>query len=304
MKKFQTLIILVVFFSNTSLAQYFVPKGEDFVEKQINVEKKTIVNVAKFLGYNTEEFYTYSNSEDNSIWVVAFKSFTDEIIFVALTKKSDVLTKERVREYLKNYEFSKAFGPYEIESTLNDGIKNKSLSSKFLASVLKENNILNGEINANSIGYILTIKNGYLTEFKTSDGLNKWAKEWKEEFPERYLAYKIAAKKYWGENKEKIINEINVQADAYSRTPDCMLNEFIELHKSEEGTINFKMLLVAHYKEKINLEEFKSINYGRYVLVSDFSNSDEKKSTTYKVNKTLFTFSEKGELINSYTANY
>ena len=59
-------------------------------------------------------------------------------------------------------------------------------------------------------------------------------------------------------------------------------------------------MLVAHYNEKITLNEFKEINYKRYELVNEFNNVDGYKRTTYKVNDALFTFDEKGKLVNSY----
>lgn len=287
------------------MSQVFVPSENGFVEKQINVEKKTIANTAKFLGYNAEQYYTYRNPDDEGIWLVGFKSFTDKIIFIVMSDTSKILTNDRINEYLSKYDYSKVFGSSEIESTLNDGVKNKSLSSKFLSEIFNENNLIqNGEINAESIGYTLTIKNGYLIEYKSLDGFNKWAKEWKEKFIEMYFDYRNEASKYWGDNNEKVITEMNVQAEAWAKTPNCMQNEFIELHKNENGVINFKMLLVAHYNEKITLDEFKEINHGRYELISDFSNSENKKMTTYKVGKTLFSFTEDGKFISSYTANY
>jgi hypothetical protein len=61
------------------------------------------------------------------------------------------------------------------------------------------------------------------------------------------------------------------------------------------------MLLVAHYKVPMTLKEFKEVNYGRYELSNEINTPDGYKRTIYKLNKTLYTFSEKGILINSFT---
>jgi hypothetical protein len=71
--------------------------------------------------------------------------------------------------------------------------------------------------------------------------------------------------------------------------------------EADKGTINFKMLLVAHYNTPMTLKEFKEVNHGRYELSDEFNSPDGYKRTTYKLNKTLYTFSEKGVLINSFT---
>ena len=60
--------------------------------------------------------------------------------------------------------------------------------------------------------------------------------------------------------------------------------------------------MVAHYNEKINIDEFKKINPGRYELINEFTAENGYKNTTYKVNKTLYTFDENGNLNNSYTS--
>ncbi len=306
MKKLTISLFLIFGITNLALTQIFIPEGEMFVEKKITLEKQTLSNIAKSLGYNPEQFYIYSDYYDNEkiIWAVAFKSFTDKIIFVAVNNELKTLTKEMVDKYLINYNFSKEFDSYDIEATLNDGISNKSLTSEFLSDVFNIQVIKNGEMNATSIGYKLVLKDGYLISYSTSDGLNKWARDWKENYPNTFEKYKIAAEKYWGNKSIEVINEINTQADAFVKTPSGMQNEFIDLHRTNEETINFKMLLVSHYNHKITLDEFKIINFGRYEIISDFSDKNKNKITTLKVNKTLCSFTENGELLNTFTTNY
>ena len=100
-----------------------------------------------------------------------------------------------------------------------------------------------------------------------------------------------------------IKNEINIQADAFSRMPLGVQNEYIKFYTNDGGTVNYKILLVAHYKEKINLQKFKIINKGRYELSNEFNDQGNYKRTTYRVNKGLYTFDKNEKLVNSYTSN-
>jgi len=299
-------LMLIVSISFGQGFQVFVPQNGKFIGKPINLENLTIKSIVQYLGYNSEQVYSYFNTDisDTKIFAIVFKVFTDQIVFV-VTNDSDVqLSAESVNHYLSNFDLNKVFDSYKIESTLDKGIKNKSLTSDYLASVLNlENPSPNGTIYASKIGYNLEFKQGVITSYNSSDGLNKWAKLWKEENYELYKSYEDAARKYWGDDLQKIIDEINIQADAFANTPEAFRNEYVKYHKTAEGTINFKMLLVAHYNVPMTLKEFKEINHGRYELTDEFNTPEGYKRTTYKVNKTLYTFSENGTLINSYTSN-
>ncbi|WP_320019669.1 hypothetical protein [Labilibaculum manganireducens] len=299
--------ILLVFFliltANVNYGKVFIPQNGIFIERNLNIEKENINSICKQLGFNTDQCYSYFNFDggDKDIISVIFKVFTDEIVFVWTSDEVELLSAERMSKYLSKFDLKKEFDSYDIESTLNDGVKNKSLTSSFLSDIfnLKDPG-LNGTLHVLSIGYDIEFKQGLIHKFYSADGLNKWAKLWKNENKAFYDLYLKAATKYWGDQKEKIINEINIQADAYANAPK---SEYLEYHRTAEGTVNFKMLLVAHYNEPMTLNEFKEVNHGRYELSNEFNTKDGYKRTIYKLNKTLYTFSEKGILINSYTAN-
>lgn len=297
-------LILLSLFMPEIQAQVFVPFGDEFVEKKVNVEKKSINNICKYLGYNKDQTHTYFNFDKlgGEIKAIIFEVFTESIICVITDEKVKNLTKSKVNNYLTNFIFSKEYDSYSVESILSDGIENKSLTSEFCSKIFSNSLIkTNSIVVVPQIGYELEFKNGILSSFKSSDGLNKWAKEWKINNPEFYNMFESAASLHWGNDNPKILNEINIQADAYSRIPDGAGNEYVNFHSNDDGTINFKMLLVAHYNEPIKLTEFKEINKGRYNLVNEF-NEGIYKRTTYQVNQTYFTFGEDGSLINSYTS--
>ncbi len=257
------------------------------------------------MGYNTDQIHNYMDLDklDGNITAVIFKIFSESIICVITNDSIKSLSKNDVNKYLSKFSFKEEFDSYETESILSEGIKNKSLTVKFISEIFNKSNVgANGSFIATEIGYELKFKNNILVGYKSSDGLNRWAKEWKSNNLEIFESYRMTAKKYWGKNEPKILNEINTQADAYARTPKGAGNEYLEFHRNGEGIINFKMLLVTHYNEKINLSEFKEINFGRYQIVNEFNDPNGYKRTTYQVDKSMYTFDEKGKLINSYTS--
>ena len=283
----------------------FVPIANSYEQIDIDFEGKSINEICDYLGYNKDQFYSYTDFHGENIKIIAviFKVFTDEIICVLTEDTVQSLYKGNVERYLMNFNLKDDFDSYDIESTLEDGVKNRSLSKEFLSDIFNQSDSLGkNSFIAEEIGYELYFKNGMLIEYRPSDGLNKWAKGWKNEVPGRYRKYYAIAARYNNDEKD-ILNEINIQADAFSRIPNGVRNEYIKFHTNSDGTVNYKMLMVAHYNEKINLREFKNINKGRYELSSEFNNQDNYTRTTFRVNNGLYTFDEKGKLVNSYTSN-
>lgn len=305
--KLKLLIAIILFCGITSYAsgfKTFVPKENGYVSVEIKVEKKSINNICKFLGYNSEEFYTYNDFDlkDSKVFIVIFKSFSDKIICVLTEDTVESIEQKDVDNYLINFNLKDDFDSYDVESTLEDGVKNKSLSKEFLSEVFNNPISDNDSFVAVKIGYELHFKNGVLYSYNPSDGLNKWAKSWKNEMPERYRKYYNEASQYQT-NETDILKELNAQADAFANTPDGVRNEYIKFHTNDNGIVNYKMLLVGHYNQTMNIDEFKLINKGRYELSNEFNDQDNYKRTTFRVNKGLYTFDENGKLINSYTSN-
>jgi len=307
MMKNKIILIILLLTSTISLASNlkpFIPQGDKFVALDIKNKQPSINDICNFLGYNSDQFYTYLDLDikDSKVFIVVFKVFTDDIICVITEDNINSISKTDVQKFLVNFNLKEELGSYEIESILSNGVKNKSLTKEFLSEIFNHNFKSDDEtIIAIEIGYELHFLNGILTKYYTTDGLNKWARMWKNELPSTFRKYLNSAKMY-SDNQIDIINEINVQADAFSKTPYGVLNEYIKFHSNSDGTINYKMLIVAHYNEVITLSQFKKINIGRYRLTTEFNDTDNYKRTTFRVNKGLYTFDEKGKLVNTYTS--
>ena len=112
--------------------------------------------------------------------------------------------------------------------------------------------------------------------------------------------YEYVAKKYWGNNFPKVINEINIQSDALFDTPNSVNNAFVSLHKGELDTVNYKMLLVYHYDHPITLTEFLEINHGRCKALEYQGETGQQR---YNLGQFIYEFSEQGDLTNKAQLN-
>ena len=277
----------------------FTPKGNEFIELEGDFLEKSINQVSEHLGYNYEMFSTYFSTENEDIYSVVFEQFTTNIIYVRTKKTVTKLSKNTVNKYLKDFDFDFIYSAYNVNDILKDGIENRSLSSEFLCRVLGLPEITNNGIaNCEKFGLYLHFIDGLLVDFQSADGLNEWAKEWKNINPHFIEEYEKEAKRYWGNNTQKIIAEINIQADAYSDVPSALQNTYLSLHKNSFGNYNFFNLLIAHYDKQVSIDEFKSVNHGRFEVLK--SSNDIKR---LKVGKFIYEFSEDGNILDSYAVD-
>ena len=133
---------------------------------------------------------------------------------------------------------------------------------------------------------------GRLVSMQSSDGLNEWARHWKNLNATFFSNYEKEARVYWGNNIGQVIKEINMQADAFASIPNAMNNEFTPLHTNDFGNINFAMLKVCHYSYDIDLTAFKFINHGRY---------KELQPNIFRVQDFIYQFDFKGNLENQFS---
>ena len=281
-------------FSKPKSTGIFVPDRTGFKELTEEIKDRSINGMAKHLDYNQDQFYAYFGDFDQTYPVqhVIVEIFTKNIIYVLTGPTVLSVTKNQVDFFLRDFNLTEIFDSISTRDILVEGIKNKTLRIEFLSRVLDiKNPELNGIFNADSIGLYLYFNDGFLTDFQSSDGLNEWAKQWKSINPEFISRYESLARHYLGNDTRKIINEINLQAEAYANIPDAMRNQFIHLHEGEFDTINFYMLMVCHYKHNIKLDEFQELNHGRFTELTSLK-SDVKK---YSLGNFTYEFAVNGD---------
>lgn len=283
-------------------------KTKNGYDLKAKLEKCSIHDCTKSAGFNTEAVYHYNGDYDpnrKGIWDVCFKLFSKEVLFVITTNNVTEVTEKQVKDFLKDFNYEEEQDSYSISYDLKAAIKDKKLNNDDFSFIFGCNVPANGEFIASKIAQKLKFKNRYLVSFVATDGYNTYARSWKDEQPEVFKAYYDYAQKVHGSNEEEIKREINIQAEAFAcKVIDGGQNEYIKYHTpSGMWIVNFKMLAVAHYGDKITLSEFKRINKGRYIFKNEYNGNDGYKRTTYKINKCLVTFNENGELENTYVCD-
>ncbi len=255
------------------------------------------------IGYNTDQVHTFLGAINHpKIFCVCLEVFTLNVLFVVPSKDVDNIQESDVKSFLKDFDYKHEYSSYNTKNILENGADYKTLKIDFLARVLNiKNPDENGMFYVPSIGYNLFFIDGYLTDIQTSDGLNDSAKHLKDLNPTLFRDYENEAKRYWGNDFPKVINEVNKQFDALFWIPHGLSNEFIKLHKNHQGFINFHMLKVYHYTKSIALADFLEINHGRYKEVKPMFSFKKTPNKKYTVGRFTYEFSENGELIQFHS---
>jgi hypothetical protein len=272
----------------------FVPNGTGFKQVSGNLGIGSANSITIALGYHPHQVFSYwGNTEANhKILFVLFEIFTSNIIAISTRHNVTGISKADLTDFLQDFTEEPMFDGYKVNDLLTDAVEDKSLKADYLGRVLDIPNIeSDGVFTAEKIGMYLYFNNGILTDFQPSDGLNEWAKQWKQIHPGLIEAYEKVAKKYWGDNVKQVLKEVNVQSAAVASIPGGFTNPYIKLHRGEYDTINFVMLSVCHHDEKITEAEFKNLNHGRYQLVHKNGGLP-----TYQLGKFTYTFLPNGML--------
>lgn len=271
----------------------WVPSGDTFIPYTGNPTINSINGISNDLGYQNEQVYTYRDfrNANSIVEMIAFEFYTRNILFVFTSQPVSKLKLSDVNNYAQGYVLSEIYNASELQNTFNQAIKNKSFSADFLSDKFGIKFEADGIQLVPKINYMLFFKDGYLSDYQRSDGLNEAANYFKTHVPSRYNLIATHAKKYWGNNIINIQEEINTQCDALYRLPEVGNNPFISLHQESDGWVNYFMILVTHYHEPVILDNFLKVNHGRYKLVNGQLN-------TYLLGKFAYTFDSTGELIN------
>ena len=245
----------------------FINKDGEFIKLDQKIGNNSINDITTYLGYNYDQVHSIftGNNKGTPVKTTIVEVFTSNVIVALTDDHISQISKKDVEIFMKDFDFDFEFGSYNLQDILLEGIENKSFSLKFLERVLEfKGSDLNGEYYSEKIDSYLFFVNGTLGSFRFSDDLNKNSRHIKSLNPKIIADYAKEAKQYWGEDYESIFSEVNLQSDAYVSTPHAYDNKYIKHHITEFGNVDFFMLLVCHYEQKISLSEFKEINFGRY----------------------------------------
>lgn len=266
------------FFNKCKSSGVFLPSGDGFVEYKGAIGNGSIISITEALGYHTDQLHTemFSNYVKPKIYAVSFEVFTRNIAFVLTDSSVTYLTSKDVTKYIKGFSATKEFNALRTHDILSEGVENGSLTSAFLSKALKLSDISsNGMFFSEKIKTYLHFTDGILTNFQVDDGYMPYARHIREVNKTIFNWISELAFKYWPDDDFNAKKEINIQCDAWSAIPHAFGNEFIDLHRTENGGANLHMIRVCHYGYPINLKQFIEINHGRFVeeneTLRDFS---------------------------------
>lgn len=269
----------------------------------------SINDCAKAMGYDHNQFYSYTNyncpydydNNSDSILTVCLKVMTEDIICVITNPGRTSLSDMEVRHNMEDFIFSSAYSLYSMESDLDSAIAEHNFSIQFVAEALGLPYSPDDKVLYSSrFKYNFIFEGGYLVGYEIADGYNRQAHELKDSGSWIFQNIESHAKRYHGSNDEDIVKEINIQAEAFYNLPSGIKNEFLPEFINADESYNFKMLLVTKYEgteneEGINYDDCKCICHNE--LKFD-SNVDEglDKLTKYRYRDYILTFDDKGRL--------
>lgn len=260
------------FFNKRKSSGIFIPKGNGYVEYTGDIGNGSIVSVAECLGYKNNHLHSehfYENIKPK-IYSIEFEVFTRKIAFIVTDANVTYLSQKDVNKYLKSFSIKKVFNTLRNDEILTTAVENGSFDVEFISKVLNLSNLShNGMFYSEKIETYLYFTNSILTNFQMDDGLVPYSRHLLEVNKIVFNWISELAYRYWPNDDFKAKREINIQSEAWSRIPKAFGNEFINLHRTENGGSNLHMILVCHYGYPINLAQFDEINHGRYQIDYD-----------------------------------
>lgn len=252
-KIFLSTILLSILFPLLTFGTVYEPNGYgDFKKSNLTSEDKSLNDIVSEYGYQAGLYWVWSS--ENLKTTILFKILSTDIICI-LTQEyaDDVMPVSWITKYLsaQNFDYDNEYSAYQREKDLDDGIKQKILSLSFIEGTIHvkaENNTITDLKN----GYIYTFENGYMVDYQSYDGLNKWAKEMKG--TKIFEIVKENAIKH-NSREVDILKEINIQFDYLSR----ISIDYLPLARSERYNYNYALLYIDLYKPQISLNEFMEI---------------------------------------------
>ncbi|MBU8893296.1 MAG: hypothetical protein KOO66_10990 [Bacteroidales bacterium] len=223
------------------------------------------------LGYHPDQVHIAITFDSKITSNIGVKIFTKEPVFVMTEDKIKSINLSTVQTELNKIDWSFEYSSSNIESILEQGIENKSLTLDYLKSVTTLTSKGDDIYFAKEIDLLLQFENEILVTFGSTDGLNA-ASKWLKSINFEIFESMLTEAQSFHESLDEAIEEINCQCSALHAIPDAMENEFIDSHINTFGNINFYNLYAAHYASdsEISKNEFLLVNNGRILLLTDF----------------------------------
>lgn len=262
------------FYTNSDVeSNFFIPVKDGNLVPLTNIPENVSFNdVAKILGHDTNQYYTYDPPVSTGIRgiIVMFESFTGNILYVYVNVKTKKLDSSLVKKALREYSFTEEYDYSKYCDDIEEGIRKGNLSKGFFKKVLNQDSDVMIDTRFNTK---LIFVNDKLMKMESLDSLSPNAKSLRDTAPQRYNRIKKYAESF-SFSQELVAKEINLQVDAFYNMPLSLFDNFSEFQvevNDDIWSINYVMCAVALAKKQINFEEFKLISHEEYSNVGEFT---------------------------------
>ena len=208
---------------------------------------------------------TFDSKEISNIGV---KIFTKEPVFVLTNDNISNLNFSTLQKELRNVDWDFEYSSTEIETILQDGIDNKSLSLDYLSAITDLKKKTERTYHAPQLDLYLQFEGEYLTSYNSTDGLSGDSKWLKEINPELFNSMMNEAREFHQSEMDAKV-EVNNQCRALRSIPDATNNDYLEDHSNSSGNYNFYNLQAAHYLPEFTKDEFIHVNKGRFIQLTN-----------------------------------
>jgi len=242
------------------------------------------------LGFKTNQVHTVMTFDSKNISNIGFKIFSNQPLFALTNDGVKNLKLQDLQKEVRQIDWDFEYSSSEIEEILSEGVKEQNLSYDFLNTVTKLSPKTDKTYFANSLDLLLNFENGILSSFSSTDGLTSDSKYLKNLNQGLFNSMMNEAKQFQNSQND-ILLEINNQCKALRSIPEATNNPYLQEHQNKFGNYNFYNLWAAHYTPPFSIEEFKVVNKGRFVNITD---------NQLKVDSFYYEFDENGILSNSW----
>lgn len=256
-------------FSNrqfSSKTGFFKIEGKELIPID-ELEKGSINDCIEKIGFPTNHIYTIHSFNSNKISALGFKTLTKNPEFVLAENKCKISYSD-VSKAIKGIDWDFEYSDLNVEDILQEGIDYENFDLHFVKSILdltKEDKDL---YKSQKLGLYLQFENGILIGFTSSEWENSSTK-WLKDINQNMVENMVREAKKHQRNEIEAMQEVNNQTKALMNVPEAMKNEFLSLHKNEYGNYNFYNLVIAHYTQECNQDDFLFMNKGRYKKIND-----------------------------------
>lgn len=275
--------------NNENKTGIFEIKDGNLLELEVTPGNGSINSIIEYFGYATNLVHIVHTFDSKKLECLGFKVLSKKLVFALSKSKKTNISYSDVLKEVNNIDWDFEYSSLNVEDILNEAVDSENMNLDFFKSVLSDLHLVESSTyKSEKLGLYFYFENDILKSFNSSgfdNSATKWLKNLNPTMFEQMLKEAIT----YHDSELDAMEEVNKLSESILNIPHAAKNEFIELHKKSNGNVNFYNLLIAHYTQDCDLEEFLFMNKGRYTKL---------RENEFEVGKFIYEFSESNQLTN------